>query len=248
MARIGLIQMDILWEDVAGNVAKVKQLLAGGGNQAYDLLVLPELWSCGFTMNLEAHHSFQPGFDCMQELSQRYRCPVLGGLPAKTPGGQENRCYLVHAGKSGYYAKLKAFKFAGEHLKYEQGTQSHRWPVAGFKLSPFICYDLRFPELSRSMLPETNLITYVANWPSVRVNHWRLLLQARAVENLSYVIGVNRVGSDGAGLDYSGASMVVSPAGDILLDAGDREGVFTVEIEPEEVKAVRARWPFLNDM
>jgi len=248
MVRIGLIQFDILWENVAGNIERVNKLLAQAGYNSYDLLVLPELWTCGFTMNHDAHKSFNAGLDAMKTLSKTYKTAVLGGLPCKTDTGQENRCYLVEGDKHRHYAKIKAFKYAGEHLKYEQGSESHRWDVAGFKLSPFICYDLRFPELARNMIPQSDLISYVANWPSTRNHHWRQLLAARAIENLCYVIGVNRVGVDGAGLNYLGSSMILAPGGDVVLDAGDKEGVHVAEIDPAEVVRIRESFPFLNDI
>lgn len=248
MARIGLIQFDILWENVDGNVEKVGNLLADAGHANYDLLVLPELWTCGFTMNHEAHKTRDAGLAAMKAFSKDYGCAVLGGLPAKTETGQENRCYLVQEDEEKHYAKIKAFKYAGEHLKYEQGSQSQRWDVAGFKLSPFVCYDLRFPELARNTIPQSNLISYVANWPSTRNHHWRHLLVARAIENLCFVIGVNRVGRDGAGLDYLGSSMVVAPNGDLVLDAGDVEGVHVAEVDPSDVAKLRKSFPFLDDI
>lgn len=252
MVHVGLVQFDIAWENAAGNVAKVRDLvrdeLAAQGNPKLDLLVLPELWICGFTMNLEAYKTFEAGHQAMQALSRDHGCAVLGGLPHQVEGGQQNRCYLVDGTRSEAYAKIKTFTFAGEDKKYQRGSQSLRLPVAGFQLSPFVCYDLRFPELPRAMVPETNLISYVANWPAVRVHHWRQLLIARAIENLSYVIGVNRVGTDGAGLDYNGQSLIVGPKGDIVLDCGDKEGLFLAEIEPQEVVDTRATWRFLDDM
>lgn len=252
MARIGLLQFDIAWEDPAGNVAKVNELvregLAAQGNPALELLVLPELWICGFTMNLEAYKMFEAGHQAMVALSKEHNCAVLGGLPHQVKDGQQNRCYLIEGDQSTAYAKIKTFTFAGEHKKYRRGDEKLRLSVAGFQLSPFVCYDLRFPELPRAMVPETNMISYVANWPAVRVHHWRQLLIARAIENLSYVIGVNRVGRDGAGLDYNGQSLVVGPKGDIVLDCGDGEGLFLADIQPQEVADTRATWPFLDDM
>ncbi|CAM2009407.1 nitrilase-related carbon-nitrogen hydrolase [Acanthopleuribacter pedis] len=251
MVRIGLLQFDIAWENPAGNVAKVTDLVRTGlqaqGSPKLDLLVLPELWICGFTMNLEAYKTFDAGHEAMKTLAREHDCAVLGGLPHQVEGGQQNRCYLVEGDQSTAYAKIKTFTFAGEHKKYQRGSESLRLPVAGFQLSPFVCYDLRFPELPRAMVPETNIISYVANWPAVRVHHWRSLLIARAIENLSYVIGVNRVGRDGAGLDYNGQSLLIGPRGDIVLDCGDQEGLFLAEIDPQEVRETRATWPFLND-
>lgn len=248
MAVIGMLQIDILWENVQGNIAKVRALTADARPGDFDLLVLPELWSCGFTMNQEAHKTFPAAIAFMCELSRELDCQILGGLPTAVEGGQENRCYLVDRGEVvGSYTKIKAFKFAGEHLKYRPGHRAERFAVAGFQLSPFICYDLRFPELARSRVPETNLISYVACWPEAREHHWRSLLVARAIENLSYVIGVNRVGTDGAGLTYPGASLLVAPTGEILVDGGRNEGLYRGEISPEVVAEVRQRFRFLED-
>ncbi|CAM2068473.1 CN hydrolase domain-containing protein [Sulfidibacter corallicola] len=254
MARLGLIQFDILWENAAGNAARVRDLVRqairtmDAADASFDLLLLPELWSCGFTMNHEAHKSFDIGFQTMQELARELDCAVMGGLPHKVEGGQENRCYLVTPDDSRHYAKLKTFNYAGEHLKYRPGSEAMRWEVAGLQISPYVCYDLRFPELVRPMMPETTMVTYVANWPSARVHHWRSLLVARAIENLCYVVGVNRIGSDGAGREYVGSSMVVAPNGDVLLDCGGGQGLFAVDIDPGEVARTREKWPFLADM
>ena len=247
MARIALVQMDVLWENAAGNAAKVKDMLASQ-DRKLDLIILPELWSCGFTMNHDAHETFDIGFQAMKEISDHYNCPVLGGLPHAIEGGQQNRCYLVDGDESRHYAKVKVFKFAGEHHKYQAGSEVKRWEVAGFKLTPLICYDLRFPELVRPMMPDTQMVSYIASWPKPRVHHWRQLLAARSIENLCYVIGVNRVGVDGAGLEYNGQSMVLAPGGDVVLDAGDAEGVFECDVDPQMVKDIRHRFRFLDDM
>jgi len=246
--KLGLLQIDIQWEDVNANIERVRSLLQQYRPGDFDMLVLPELWSCGFTMNSAAHETYDAGISFMQDLSVKLQCSVLGGLPFKTDTGQENRCYLVEGDVQRHYAKIKAFKFAGEHERYEQGNQKRRWKVGGFQLSPFICYDLRFPELARAMVPETNLLSYVACWPKVREMPWRQLLRARAIENLCYVIGVNRVGKDAGGLEYSGASMVIGPLGEVVLDAGHEEGLFKAEIDPAQVKASRQKFRFLDDM
>lgn len=246
--KVALVQFDILWEDAPGNVAKLRNLLSPYKRGDFDLLILPELWTCGFTMNKDAHKTFALGHDFMTWAHETYGAAILGGLPHQTETGQQNRCYLVDQNGSKSYAKIKVFKFAGEHEKYEPGEDRQLWPLGDFSLAPFICYDLRFPELPRAQMPEANLITYVANWPEARIHHWRALLRARAIENLAYVIGVNRVGRDGAGLDYVGASMVIAPNGDILFDAEAKEGIFIVDIHKQQVDEARQRWPFLNDM
>jgi predicted amidohydrolase len=246
--KLALAQFDILWEDAPGNVAKLKSMILSFNKGDFDVLILPELWTCGFTMNKEAHKTFVLGHDFMTWVHETYGAAVLGGLPAQTETGQQNRCYLVDDQGSKHYSKIKVFKFAGEHEKYEPGSDPQEWTLGDFTLAPFICYDLRFPELPRAQMPQTNLITYVANWPEARIHHWRSLLRARAIENLSYVVGVNRVGQDGAGLNYVGATMVIAPNGDIVFDAEDREGIFLVDIEKSQVDEARTRWPFLADM
>jgi len=246
--KLGLVQLDILWEDVTGNIASVRRLLETVNPGDIDLLVLPELWTCGFTMNQLAHRTFDAGIAYMHEVSKSLGCRVLGGLPRKTETGQENRCYVVDGDQRRHYAKIKAFKYAGEHKKYEQGNIRRRWNLGPFTLSPFICYDLRFPELPRECMPDANLLCYVACWPKARVHHWRQLLIARAIENQCYVVGVNRVGRDGAGLDYSGSSLVVDPLGAIVLDAGDQEGLYHAEIDANLATETRERFPFLRDL
>ncbi len=247
MSTIGLLQFDILWENPTGNIAAVQKLCKDAKD--LDLLILPELWICGFTMNNEAYKTRDAGLQAMQQLSAELGCAVLGGLPQRSGDGQQNCCYLVRSGQEPLvYIKNKAFKFAGEHLKYQQGTEQQCWSCAGFQLSPFVCYDLRFPELARGMVPQANLFSFIANWPSPREHHWRSLLMARAIENQAYVIGVNRIGSDPTGLDYPGASLVISPAGEILLDAGGQEGLFCLELDPQLPGQIRQRFPFLKDI
>ncbi|MDJ0836730.1 MAG: nitrilase-related carbon-nitrogen hydrolase [Acidobacteriota bacterium] len=250
MARIGLIQMDIQWEDAEANIRRVDELTRHVKPGDFDMLILPELWSCGFTMNDQAYATWDIGHAYMASLSKKLNCLVLGGLPRKVDNGQENRCYLLDGENSRSYTKIKTFTFAGEDKKYQRGNpdQKQRWDVMGFQLTPFICYDLRFPEMARAMVPDSTLFTYVACWPIARELHWRQLLRARAIENLAYVIGVNRVGRDGAGLDYPGASMVIGPTGEIVLDAGTEEGFYEAEIDPAQVAAARDRFRFLDDM
>lgn len=247
MTQVGIVQFDIQWQDVGANLEKVRKLTSKIRPETYDLIILPELWSFGFAMNRDACRTFESALNFMTMLGYRQRSCIMGGLPRQVPNGQENRCYLVGWGHTDYYAKIKLFKYADEDESYRPGYETRMFYAAGFQICPLICYDLRFPELPRSMIPEANLITYIANWPEERIDHWRTLLVARAIENQTYVIGVNRIGTDGAGLNYPGASMVVSPTGEVLLDCGDQEGVFSIEIEPEYVKKCREKWPFLKD-
>ena len=247
MVRAALLQFDICWENVAANITKVSSLLNGFGPGDLDVIVLPELWTCGFTMNTQAHRTQKAGAAYMTQLSRELDCAIIGGLPAKVASGQQNRCYLFQKGTVSHYSKVKTFKYAGEHLKYKAGSELCLWEVAGFRVAPFVCYDLRFPELARSQMPAAELLIYVANWPQTRIYHWRQLIIARAIENLCYVIGVNRTGKDGNELSYPGASMVVDPTGAIVRDCGAEEGAFLAELDPGLVANTRRQWPFLDD-
>lgn len=248
MAKVALLQLDIQWEDPAANAARVGALTEHLQPGDVDLLILPETWCCGFTMNANAHRFAEAGLSAMKAMSKRLDCPVLGTVPAPAEEGQENRLYWVENGEIvDYYAKIKTFTYAGEHEKFRSGKTIKHWDIAGFQLTPFICYDLRFPELVRAAVPKANLVIYPANWPKARAHHWRALLAARAVENLTYVIGLNRVGVDGNGLEYSGDTMVYAPDGSLILDGGHQEKLWVLDLDPEAVREARTKWPFLND-
>lgn len=248
MARIALVQYDIAWEDPQANIARIGTLLSNYSGEPFDILILPETWPTGFSMRAHGESVFQTGLAFMQTLAATYRCSVLGGLPAPAGQSQENRCYVIAEDRLDYYIKNRAFKYAGEHRAYQAGTESRTWQIAGLRISPLICYDLRFPELARRAARDTDVLVYIANWPSAREHHWRSLLVARAIENQCFVIAVNRIGTDGNRLEYPGASMVVDPLGKILLDAEGRSGIFTCEIQADTVSAVRKQLPFLADM
>lgn len=248
--KLSLIQFDIAWEDPQKNAAKLETLLSESNDGPGDLLVLPEMWPCGFTMNPEAHVFGDPGLSAMIDLAQRHRCHVIGGIPAEVEDGQQNKAVWIDADGTirGRYVKIKTFTFAGEDRFFIAGVVPVLWQLDGLTVSPFICYDLRFPELARRVMPQAQALIYMASWPAPRIHHWRRLLQARAIENQCYVIGVNRIGRDGNGWDYCGGSMVIDPMGDLILDASDREGVFSVGLDPELVRTTRKTFPFLADM
>jgi predicted amidohydrolase len=144
------------------------------------------------------------------------------------------------------YAKIHPFSYAGEHEHYCAGERVVTADVEGLRVTPFVCYDLRFPEPFRLAAAETDLFAVVANWPEERREHWRTLLRARAIENQAFVAGVNRVG-DGGRLHYAGDSAAISPLGEILAEGGDREKVLFAEVEPTAVQRLRSRFPALND-
>ena len=144
------------------------------------------------------------------------------------------------------YAKIHPFSFAGEHREYAAGDRVVTADVEGVRVTPFVCYDLRFPEPFRLAAAGTDLYAVVANWPQERREHWRLLLRARAVENQAYVAGVNRVG-DGGRLHYDGESALISPSGETLAEGDDQERVLLCDVDAKRVAETRARFPFLDD-
>jgi len=144
------------------------------------------------------------------------------------------------------YAKIHPFSYGGEHLHYAPGDRVVTVEIDGVRVTPFVCYDLRFPEPFRAAAAETDLYVVVANWPELRREHWKTLLRARAIENQAYVAGVNRVG-DGDGLHYAGDSAAVSPLGETLAEGDEQERVLLADVEPEEVAKLRARFPALED-
>ena len=172
---------------------------------------------------------------------------LIAGVPQQSDRGARNRALLV--GPDGHvrrYTKLHPFSFAGEHEHYAAGEQVESWVVDGVRITPFICYDLRFPEVFRQTVDRTDLYVVIANWPERRRAHWQALLLARAIEDQAYVAGVNRVG-DGGGLHYSGDSALISPWGERLVAAAEAEAVLVGTVDPAVVAAARAQFPVLRD-
>lgn len=246
--KVALVQFDIVWEDAEANARTLAQMTASLGS--VDLIVLPELWPVGFTMNDRAWESEAIALDAMRETAQRCQAWILGGVPQRRLNQQANCAVVMNRQglEVGRYAKMKLFAFAGEDRHYAAGSKATVIDINGFPVAPFVCYDLRFPELVRPVSKQLAAIVYIASWPRTRRHHWRQLLIARAIENQAYCIGVNRIGSDENGLTYQGDSMVVNPMGDVILDVGSRAGCFTADLELNQVHALRDRLPFLRDM
>lgn len=247
--KVGFIQFDIAWEDVDANIRTVNGLLEGVAPGELNLLVLPELWPCGFTMNPEAHQCGPTAEKAMMEWAANLNCDVLGGIPEKVEGGQQNRAVIAYRGgrHRNHYAKRKLFGFAGEHEAYLPGEGSLLLKQGALSIAPLICYELRFPELVWDLSEFPGFLVYIANWPAPRIAHWRHLLLARAIENQCYVLGVNRIGRDGVGLDHNGSSLLIDPMGEVRVDAEDAQGLFIGEVHGKHVNAVREKLPFLKD-
>ena len=261
--HLGLVQVDLLWEDPQGNRAALADLVLGGseGRAAaqqrapVDLWVLPEMFTSGFTMHPEHLDRAEGGLTLlwMQELATRVRGAVMGSLALweEDLGVYVNRCVVVgaHGALLSSYDKKYTFTMAGESAVYASGSDEALFDLGGWKILPRICYDLRFPEWVRNTEERRyDALIYVANWPEGRIRHWDALLRARAIENQAYVVGVNRVGTDANHLVYPGHSACLDPMGDLLVqDTSGGVGVLYAELFKDTLNQVRTTFPFLAD-
>ena len=251
--NIACVQFDIAWENKGANFQKVTTLLRAAALPPGSLVLLPEMFATGFSMQVAAIAESTGGLteQFLARTAQEFGVFLLGGMVAQ--GSAEhgrNECVLfTPEGKlAGRYCKMQTFTLAGESACYEAGAAPTVLPCGAISIAPFICYDLRFPELARAVAPQRpHLMTYIANWPNARLHHWVRLLQARAIENQCYVAGVNRIGNDPR-FQHSGRTMMVDPHGEILADAGDREGVIQAELNLEGLAEYRRAFPALADM
>ena len=247
--RIALLQTDIAWEDVEENHRRAARMLAEAAAGGARLAILPEMFSTGFSMNSQrvAQPPGGPSESFLREQAKSLNLWILASIPESGEPSPRNMALLVSPrGDVTRYAKIHPFSFAGEHRQYSAGDRVVTADVEGVRVTPLVCYDLRFPEPFRLAAPDTDLFAVVANWPEERREHWRLLLRARAVENQAYVAGVNRVG-DGGRLHYAGDSALISPSGETLAEGDDRERLLLGEVDVKRVVETRARFPFLDD-
>ncbi|WP_042859299.1 amidohydrolase [Dickeya sp. NCPPB 3274] len=244
---LSLVQMDIVWEQAAANRRRVEKLLKQC--QGSDVIVLPEMFTTGFSMKPKSIAERMEGKTraWMQKLAAEYQAAIVGSVIIENDGHYYNRLLWVTEECVQYYDKRHLFTYAGEHQEYTAGEVQSIVDHNGWRIALFICYDLRFPAWSRNLNGKYDAAIYIANWPAGRSHHWQTLLPARAIENQSYVIGVNRVGQDGNQLSYSGNTMLVDPLGETLLNGEPQEAVFTVTLSHEHLHGVRERFPFLKD-
>lgn len=216
--------------------------------QGCDLVVLPEVFTTGFCSNARNYAEQVDGgaYQWMAEQARKLQAVVTGSLVVREGDTYFNRLVWMRPdGSYVHYDKRHLFRMAGEHERYASGNQRILVEVKGWRVLPLICYDLRFPVWSRNR-NDYDLAIYVANWPSARSLHWNRLLQARAIENLSYVVGVNRVGMDEKHQHYSGDSSIYGPAGETLVQTQE-PGAFVFELYPEKLKQYRENFPAYID-
>ena len=250
--RLAGVQLDIAWEDRETNHQKVHALLAASPPAPGSLLALPEMFASGFSMNVdrvaEDESRVTERFLC--ELSKRYGIYLIGGLATRGADGR-GRNEAVVAGPDGTiltrYQKIHPFAPGKEAQHYIGGETVVSFTAGEFTVAPFVCYDLRFPEIFRAgMQRGAEVMVVIANWPTPRIDHWVTLLRARAIENQSYVMGVNRCGNDPY-LPYPGRSLIVDYRGEVIAHAGERESIVSAEIDHASLWTYRRRLPFLAD-
>jgi len=247
--KITLVQSDLVWEDSDANLAALTRGIPPGPMDT-DLIVLPEMFPTGFSMNPAplAQTMDGPAVDWMRALSLEKNAAVTGSVIIVEDGQYFNR--LVWAQPDGplaVYDKRHRFRMAGEHEVYAAGDRLLTVDWRGWRIRPFICYDLRFPLWTRNLQNAYDLAIFVANWPERRSYHWRQLLIARAIENQSFVVGVNRVGVDGNGVAYSGDSAVIAPDGEVLFEQRHGPCVHTQVLARRRLDDYRQAFPAWMD-
>lgn len=247
------IQSYLHWEDPAANRKMFEEKI----NNIYDkteIVILPETFSTGFSMKPKELAETMDGetVKWMKEIAAKKKIILTGSLIIKENENYYNRLiWMLPSGQFGTYDKRHLFNYAGEGNEFTPGTKRLIASVKGWKINLLVCYDLRFPVWSRQQIqtdgPEYDLLIYVANWPERRNYAWKTLLQARAIENQCYVIGINRVGNDGNNIYHSGDSMVVDPLEGILFTSDHEEQTFSVTLTKEMLEDMRSKLPFWKD-
>jgi predicted amidohydrolase len=247
--RVHGVQTALHWEDFDANKDHFDGLLTQTRGET-DLILLPEMFGSGFTMDPTrvAQEMNGDGVIWMQKTAVKLDCALMGSLVIKEEQNYYNRLICAEAdGSVSYYDKRHLFTYAGEHKSYTAGHHHLIMTVHGWRVLGLVCYDLRFPVWSRNVW-NYDLLVYVANWPAPRIDAWKTLLKARAIENQCYVIGVNRIGHDPAGNEYPGMSCAFDMSGKLLYDAGADEEILDVTLHHEPLHDHRRQFSFLHDM
>ena len=258
---ISIVQTQLYWEDKSANLNKLGEKIKSIIPKT-ELVILPEMFSTGFSMNPESIAETMDGqtVSWMKQIAAQKKIILAGSIIIKEEENSSvkyfNRLiWMLPTGEYGYYDKRHLFAYAGEDEKYTSGNKRLIASVKGWKINLLVCYDLRFPVWSRQsaasseveQIPEYDVLIYVANWPERRAHAWKTLLLARAIENQCYVVGANRTGTDGNDIFYNGGSMIIDPLGKILYEGPANEDIFTYTLQKEQLDEVRAKFPFWKD-
>lgn len=248
-----LIQTKLFWQDANANRQMLEEKINAIKGKT-EIVVLPEMFTTGFSMQPElfAETMEDETFRWMKRIATSKKIILTGSIMIKEDNAYYNRLiWALPNGQFGCYDKRHLFAYADEHKHYTKGDKRLIASAKSWKINLQVCYDLRFPVWARQCMRNGNfeydVLIYVANWPERRSLAWKTLLQARAIENQCYVIGVNRVGEDGNGIYHSGDSMVVDPLGEILYHTKDNEDIFTISLNKKQLEEVRNKFPFWKD-
>ncbi len=248
--KITIVQQAIVWEKPEENLQHLDLILQAVPVSESHLIVLPEMFTTGFTMNSHqlAEEMDGPALEWMKHTAREKNAVIMGSVIVKEQGAHYNRLLAVHPdGSFNQYDKRHLFRMSGEHEHFSPGNQSMIFKIGEWRVKPLICYDLRFPVWSRNR-NDYDVLVYVANWPEVRRRVWNTLLSARAMENLSYVVGVNRVGIDGMGIQYCGDSMALNYYGEVISSHTEpTEWLETVDLDREALERFRNKFPAWRD-
>lgn len=244
--NICLIQANLVWENPQANFRNFEEKINTVIDHP-DLIILPEMFNSGFSMNF-SEKSPSESLHWMSMLSLQRQSAVYGSVAISEGDSCFNRgCFVKPNGEQTFYDKKHLFKYGKEHETYTPGSEPSTVEYKNWNIRPLICYDLRFPVWSRNTAPYYDILIYVASWPMARIEAWKTLLKARAIENQCYVVGVNRLGQDGNGLSYNGQSLIIDYAGEILSDSKEEDDIFSTTLSLENLQTFRAKFPFLAD-
>jgi omega-amidase len=248
--KITVFQAYLFWENIDKNLQNITLRLSGGVREKTDLIVLPEMFNTGFTMKAEALAEEMDGktMAWLKQTAYKYDCVITGSLIIKEEGKYFNRMIWMRPdGTYEYYDKHHLFGLGEEDANFTAGQQPLIVDLKGWKIRLAICYDLRFPVWLRNQDAAYDMLLLIASWPDARAAHWRTLIHARAIENQSYVVAVNRVGHDGNQVYHSGHSMCIDPYGNTVYYKPEDEDLYTFSINYADLEKVRSAFPFLKD-
>lgn len=248
--KVTIFQAYLFWENIDKNLQNLSLRLSSGVKEKTDLIILPEMFNTGFSMNAAALAEEMQGktMQWMKDIAEKYDCVVTGSLIIKEAGNYYNRLiWMLPDGSYSHYDKRHLFGLGEEDKNYTPGKDKVIVELKGWKIRLAICYDLRFPVWLRNQDQEYDILLLIASWPDKRSTHWNALIPARAIENQSYVIAVNRVGHDGKEVYHSGHSQCIDPMGKTIYYKPEDEDLYTFSIGYEELEKTRRAFPFLRD-
>lgn len=251
--KVYCCQTDIVWEDKSRNFAAARELIDSAKPEPRSLVLLPEMFATGFSMNVPviAEGVKSETADFLARTAREFSIYLMGGIVTTAPDqrGRNQAAVFNPLGQEiARYSKMQPFSLGGEAKAYTAGDDVVIFDWEGIKVAPFVCYDLRFPEgFRRAVRKGAEMFAVIANWPVMRIGHWVTLLQARAIENLAFVAGTNRCGTDPK-LQYNGRSVIVNEHGAVLADAGDGQKAIFAEVNPAAIRQWRIDFPALSDM